>query len=316
MKPTGSESRGRIFMFSGSKNRGLNLRMKRNIVGYAFISPFLTGFLLFFLSPIIRSFIFSFQTLSMGPHGFDSTPAGFSHYAYAFSVDPQFRQILVGAVMEMLTNVPIIIIFSFFAATLLNQAFRGRFLARAIFFLPVILVSGIIGRIEQNDVVLQMMQDPTRDVQSFGLISFNLETILLESKLHPALVNYVFLAIDRIYQVISDSGVQILIFLAGLQSIPPSLFEASNIEGATSWENFWKITFPMVSPLILVNALYSIIDSFTKSDNQVMQFIHDKAFANAQFGYSSALSWTYMAVIIVLLAVIGLIYRRRVFYHE
>lgn len=285
-------------------------------MGYLFISPFLIGFILFFLSPLIRSFIFSLNELYLGPRGLESVWYGFKHYSYAFTVDPEFRQILVDSIIEMVTNVPIIIIFSFFAATLLNQYFKGRFLARAIFFLPVILASGVIGRIEQNDVILQMMRNPTEEVRDLGLLSFNIETILLEARLHPSFVEYIFLAIDRIYQVINDSGVQILIFLAGLQSISPSLFESAEVEGATGWESFWKITFPMVSPLILVNTIYSIIDSFTKSENEVMQFMHERAFAMAKFGYASALAWIYLAVIALLLVIIGLFYRKRVFYYE
>lgn len=294
----------------------LTLTRKRELAGLAFISPFIVGFLMFFLSPLIRSLIFSFSALSLGPDGFILENVGFRHFHDAFLVDPQFRQILVASISDMLANIPILIIFSFFAASLLNQSFKGRFLARAIFFLPVILTAGIIRRIEMNDVIMQMMQNPAENALNLGLLNFDVESILVQSKLPPEFINYILLAIDRIYQVINDSGVQILIFLAGLQSIPPALFEAAKVEGATAWECFWKVTFPMVSPLVLVNLLYSIIDSFTKSDNEVMIFIHNKAFANAQFGYSTALSWIYMLVIILVLVILGFLYRKKVFYYE
>jgi len=299
-----------------TKFKSLSLLEKKNYYGYLFILPFLLGFILFFLSPLIKGIIFSFNHITIGPKGLELEYIGFEHYHRAFFIDPEFRQILVNSILDMITNVPIIIIFSFFAANLLNQKFKGRFAARAIFFLPVILASGVIARIEMNDAVLQMMLNPAEEATNLGLTGFNLKMILREARLHPAFVNYILLAIDRIYSVINDSGVQILIFLAGLQSIPPALFEVAKVEGSTAWESFWKITFPMVSPLILVNIIYSIIDSFTKSDNEVMNFIHDKAFTQAQFGYSSSLSWIYMLVVIVLLVIIGLIYRRRVFYYE
>ena len=299
-----------------AKYKSLGLSHKKNMVGYAFISPFLLGFVLFFIRPLIQSIIFSVNDLTVTPDGLQYDFIGWGHYSYAFLVDPEFRQILVQSIIDMLTNVPIIIIFSFFAATLLNQNFKGRFLARAIFFLPVILASGIIAQIESNDAILQMMQNPADDAANLGLMTFDIEDLLRNSRVPPQFAEYVILAIDRIYQVINDSGVQILIFLAGLQGIPSSLFEAAKVEGATAWESFWKVTFPMVSPLILVNMIYSIIDSFTKADNELMEFIHDKAFVLAKFGYASALSWIYMGVIVLLLIIIGLFYRKRVFYHE
>jgi ABC-type sugar transport system permease subunit len=297
--------------------KGLTLRQRRAIFGYLFVSPFIVGFVLFFLSPFIRSIIFSLGDIDMGPDGYILNYVGFTNYSDAFLVDPDFRQELTTAVVRMVTDVPIIIIFSFFAATLLNQAFVGRSLARSIFFLPVILSAGIIATIEQNDVVLSLIQDPGQDANSYGglLATFDVETNLVTSRLHPAFVGYIIGAIDRIYQVITDSGVQILIFLAGLQSIPASLYEASNMEGATGWENFWKITFPMVSPLILVCALYSVIDSFTRSTNTVITFIQETAFEEARFAYSSALSWIYFLCVALFLIVIMLIFRRRVFYH-
>jgi len=294
----------------------LTLTKKKELAGLAFISPFIVGFLMFFLSPLIRSLIFSFSALSLGPDGFFLENVGFRHFHDAYLVDPQFRQILSASIGDMLSNIPILIIFSFFAASLLNQSFRGRFLARAIFFLPVILTAGIIRRIEMNDVIMQMMQNPAENAMNLGLLNFDVESILVQSKLPPEFVNYILLAIDRIYQVINDSGVQILIFLAGLQSIPPALFEAAKVEGATAWECFWKVTFPMVSPLVLVNLIYSIIDSFTKADNEMMIFIHNKAFANAQFGYSTALSWIYMLHIVLYLLIIGALFRKKVFYYE
>ena len=138
----------------------------------------------------------------------------------------------------------------------------------------------------------------------------------MQSGLPPQLVLYVIAAIDQIYDIIISSGVQILIFLAGLQTISPSLYEASNIEGATGWENFWKITFPMVSPLILVNILYSVIDNFTHPANQVMQMIRDIAFFRNEYGLSATLAWIYFLVIFVILTIVMWVISRNVFYQE
>jgi ABC-type glycerol-3-phosphate transport system permease component len=138
--------------------------------------------------------------------------------------------------------------------------------------------------------------------------------MMLESGFPKALVLYLTGAVDRIYEIISSSGVQILIFLAALQSISPSLYEAAKMEGATGYEIFWKITFPMVSPLILTNTIYSIIDSF--NNNSMSRLISSTAFASFEFGISAAMSWIYFLVISLLLIMIGWIVSKRVFYYD
>ncbi|HPZ06433.1 MAG TPA: sugar ABC transporter permease, partial [Clostridiales bacterium] len=209
-----------------------------------------------------------------------------------------------------------IIIFSFFAANLLNQKFKGRSLARAIFFLPVILTSGVMLVIDSGDLLQSSLGMTQTDGQEGAFRAVELARLLLRSRLSPTFIDYIISAVDRIYEIVSASGVQILVFLAGLQSISPSLFEASNIEGATGWENFWKITFPMVSPLILVNTVYSIIDSLTNSSNVVMGMIRDTAFASNDYGLSSAMAWLYFLAILVIVGIVVKLVSKVVFYYE
>lgn len=309
-------------MSNNGKKRKMTLMKKKALMGYLFVMPFIIGFLTFFLYPFIRSFIFSINRLEVTSEGYRLIPIGLDNYYHALLVDPNFNRILFESIQQMLTNVPSIIIFSFFAANLLNQKFRGRSVARAIFFLPVIMTSGVIIAAERNDLLQNMIRmsasPEAMDAGIGGLAQMGIgfRTMLMQSGLPPQLVLYVIAAIDRIYDIIVSSGVQILIFLAGLQTISPSLYEASNIEGATGWENFWKITFPMVSPLILVNTLYSVIDNFTHPANQAMQLIRDTAFFRNEYGLSATFAWIYFIVIFIILAIVMWVISRNVFYHE
>lgn len=144
--------------------------------------------------------------------------------------------------------------------------------------------------------------------------SFELKKMMMESGLAPVFVNYISDAVDRIYEIISSSGVQILIFLAGLQSISPSLYESARIEGATGYEIFWKVTFPMMTPLILTNLIYSIIDSF--NNNSVNALISETAFKTFEFGQSAAMSWVYFIVVAIVLSLSAGIISRKVFYYD
>ena len=146
---------------------------------------------------------------------------------------------------------------------------------------------------------------------------FNVANFLLEyTNLPLTIVSYLSEAVLGIYDIVIASGVQILIFLAGLQGISPSLYEASNMEGATGWENFWKITFPMISPLILVNAIYTIIDSFTSANNELMTEIKTTIFSQLKYGYGSAMAWIYFLLIAVIILVVGGLIARKVFYTD
>lgn len=297
-----------------------SLARRRAVAGYMFILPFIIGFCSFVLIPLVKSLIFSVNDLEVSPAGFDLVSKGMSHYKSAFVEHNTFVRITVESVLQMVRTVPLVIIFSFFAANLLNQEFRGRTAARAIFFLPVILTTGIIIAIENSDLMLNMLkagfEAETGQTTSNILGTIELRNLLRQTKLDPKFVEYILSAVDGVYDIVIASGVQILIFLAGLQSISPSLYEASNIEGATGWENFWKITFPMVSPLILVNMVYTIIDTMTKPNNQVMTLIHETAFRQNAYGLSAALSWIYFIVVILALGIPVAIISRFVFYHE
>ncbi|MCL2403974.1 MAG: sugar ABC transporter permease [Defluviitaleaceae bacterium] len=299
--------------------------IKKAIVGYLFISPFLVGFIFLFLGTLLQTFEFSRSFMSVGPDGYVLTPVGWDNFRRLFFVDPDFAFELVRAVFGMLPEVAMIIIFSFFTATLINQKFMGRSLARAVLFLPIILTSGVVLALEMNDAMLLYLSDVSgqamaldgdsmRLLNSIDNMLGNLFITVGNFTIDPAFM--IVMAIDNIYDIIIASGVQILVFLAGLQSIPPSLYEASTVEGATGWENFWKITFPMISPLVLVNVVYTIIDSFTRPTNEVMGIIHSMAFGQLDFGGSSAAALVYFLLVILALGIVVGLLSRWVFYYD
>ncbi|MGU3470649.1 carbohydrate ABC transporter permease [Paenibacillus sp. D51F] len=291
----------------------LKLTQAKAMWGFVFSLPLLLGMIMLFILPMIQSFRFSLSSIELVAEGFSVRHRGWTNYSSLFTSNADFPRALTESVANMVVNVPVILIFSLFAAVLLNQKFHGRALARAIFFLPVILASSAIANLDISSFVGSAASS-AGDGASGLLESFELKKTMLDSGFAPWIVDYITGAVDRIYEIISSSGVQILIFLAGLQSISPSLYEASRIEGATGYEIFWKVTFPMMTPLILTNLVYSIIDSFSSNDINVL--ISETAFRQFEFGLSAAMSWIYFAVVGVILAGSTAIISRKVFYYD
>lgn len=281
------------------KKLKLSMRGRHILEGYSFISIWIIGFLLFMLIPLGQSFYYSLNQLELTQGGLKANYAGLEHYRGAFATDIDFRPFLQTTVTNMLTQVPLILIFSMMSALLLNRGFRGRMLFRGIFFLPVIIASGAILRelLEQGAAQLPIFYQS----DLFGKLNAFIPEDILEPLLEYA---------DSLTMVMWDSGVQILIFIAGLQTISPSLYEAAKCDGATKWESFWKITFPMIMPMLFVNTLYSIVNSFTKPDNKIMEYINNIAFKSNNYGYGSAMGWIYFIVISIILAIVFFIFRR------
>lgn len=295
------------------------LAFKNAVAGYLFIAPFILGFILFMVVPLGQSLLMTFNDvvpMSDGT-GFSMSWAGIKNYKDAFTVDPEFVPFLISEVTTMLINTPATLIFSFFIALLLNQNFKGRGAVRAIFFLPVILSSGVIVGVEYNNALLQDMKDVIANTSNEASITGVLENILVTSDSSPIsmMFGYVFDIINKVYDIAIASGIQIIMFLSALQTISPSMFEAAKIEGCTAWESFWKITFPMVSSMILVNVVYTVIDFFLKTDNTVMTKISEEV-GKLNYGFSSAMAWVYFLCVIVILGVVSLIISKRVYYYE
>ena len=262
------------------KRKIASLESKKARAGWVFVLPFVIGFVIVYL-PIIWSSIFmSFHSLNiLTGGGYDLEWVGLENYQYALLKDPSFVQTLIEGLKELAFDIPAILIFSLFMAVLLNQKMAGRAVFRAIFFIPVILSTGIMESIEGQNILGTMMEgsdsiDGSEQSAASEIVSvMDIERLFYSMKIGKELVEYVVKMINEIYDIVNRSGVQMLIFLSGLQSISINMYEAAKVEGATGWEVFWKISFPMISPLILVNLLYTVIDLFTSVDNETINYI-------------------------------------------
>lgn len=291
-------------------NKRLSLEQKRARTGYIFILPWLLGLLFFFAVPILTSLMYSFSHVTIVQGGVNTRFAGLSYYKNALFSDERFIPLLVAALKEIAIQVPIIIIFALFISVMLNAEFYGRGLVRSIFFLPLMLSSSVLLSIINSD---SYSGDVTGSSSVFMVSSFSVGDILTQAGLPSGLIKYLTSVIDSIFTMTWQSGVQIILFLAALQSIPPSLKEAASVEGATAWEYFWKITVPMISPMILVNIAFTVIDTFTSYSNGVMEFVTFQA-SNLHYSFSSAVTWIYFVVISVILFVVIGLFSRKVFY--
>jgi len=308
-------------MYFAQKQNKLSLTIEgRNaLTGYLFLLPFIIGFLSFMFFPILESLIMVFNhvRIDLARNGFAMEFTGLENIKRVVMIDPEFNRMLAEEIWRMVLIVPAIIIFSLFIALILNQEFKARGFVRAVFFLPVILSSGIMIGLETNNSLLSGMAEIIKEGNLLKRsVTGVLEDILVTEGVASDFMEYIFLIVNQIYDIAMASGIQIIIFLSALQTIPPSMFEAAEIEGSTGWECFWKITFPMVSPLILVNVVYSVVDYFLRTDNRVMEKINITLMQRMEFGFATAMAWVYfLAVILILGAAIAVI-SRRVYYYE
>jgi len=306
-----------------SNKKFMTLARKDAIAGYLFILPFIIGFTAFMLVPLAQSIamVFSNVQLDLEHNRFTLAFTGLNNLQNVFLVDPDFTRHMVSELGRMAVTVPAIIVFSFAVAVLINQKFKGRLFVRSVFFLPVILASGVIVGVETNNDLLNNVADLIRESNAVrAQVTGTLAEVLSAATGGVGIINdfmeIVFLVINQVHVIAMASGIQIIIFLTGLQLIPTSLYEASRIEGATEWENFWKITFPMLGPMILVNVVYSVIDFLTRTDNEVMEYIRDLLARRMDYGLGSAMAWAYFFVVASVLGIITFLISRKVHYYE
>jgi|AGTN01.2.fsa_nt_gi ABC-type sugar transport systems, permease components len=298
-----------------SRHRRMTLRQKQKIMGLIFISPWLLGFVLFFVFNFIRSVVYSFSAITLNPGGGYSIEfAGLSNFKEAFLVNAVFNPTLTESLGNIVINVPLITFFSLFIAIILNRKFKGRALVRAIFFLPVIMAtSAITSAMSSNlDALMEGMAGAREYEQVSGFNATFMLHLFIEYGIPQNIAAYLLGAVSRVYEIIRLSGVQILIFLAALQSISDSLYEVAHIEGATRYEIFWKITFPMVSPLILTNVVYTIVDLYSQSE--IVTLAHDTAFTGLNFGLASAMSLVSSVSICIILLIFARLVSKKIFY--
>ncbi len=299
------------------RQKGLRIPYERRkaLYGYGFLSIWILGSLYFFISPLLVSLWYSFNETQVTLGEMKTQFIGIQNYIDAFRKDTEYTEALLAVLKDTLWKTPLIIIFAIFIAVILNQKFKGRTFARAVFFLPVIIATGPVITIINGDM----------DTSGYSGGADQFST-MFETDMAGALLNFlgVYNISDQVTEIISlmtsdifnlvwSTGIQIIIFLAALQGIPVSAKEAASIEGATAWEFFWKITLPYITPMIVVNLVYTIVDSFVAPDNAVMTIVLAQASA-WNHGYSAAMAWAYFLIVIIALGIVIPIINKFVYY--
>lgn len=287
---------------------------KKALAGFLFTVPWLIGAINYFIIPLGQSFYMSLSTISPGgqDEGVIYNFQGLRFYREALLEDIDFLQALASNLGDMAIRVVLVLIFSLFIANILNQKFRGRLIARAVFFLPVIIASGVVINIIRGDIFAQTVIQGHAQSSQFQVTV--LENILHTARINPQTVQTLINILNDLFEVAWYSGIQILIFMAGLQAIPVHIKEAASIEGATAWEFFWKITLPMISPIIQINIIYSIVDSMTDYSNPMVQRIYGLS-RDLNFSYGATLSWIYYGLIFLIIGIVFAIVKKKTFYY-
>lgn len=292
----------------------ISYEKRKALYGYGFIGIWLVGTVIFFLVPLITSLVWAFCDVKIDTGHTSLKWVGLANFEHSLTTDPKYTEYLKATLGETLWKAPLIVIFSLFIAVILNQKFRGRALARAIFFLPVIIATGPVYAIISGDI---SSTGNTGAAQFSTMFSTDMVGELLQflgiygiSDDMGAMISAIT---DNIFGIVWSSGIQILLFLAALQTIPASAREAAQLEGATAWEYFWKITFPYVSPFILVNFIFTVIDSFTNPTNAVMKRILALR-DDWQFGVISSMAWIYFGIILLGIGIVTVIANRLIYY--
>lgn len=271
---------------------------RKNRAGYIFLSPWIFASVFLLIYPVIYSLVLSFGKLENITQTFNVTFIGIENYKEAFVIDDSFLDYLISAITDMLANTPMILVFSLLVAILINRDIKGRAVFRLVFFLPVLLGAGYV----MKELLGQDVQGGSMEIARGMLLPPNVQSYIGET-----VTGYISEFFNRITLVMWKSGVQIVLALSGLQGISPSIYEASRIDGAGEWESFWKITLPMITPILLLNAVYTII-SFAFENSGLLNYIVNQAFSENKFEYAAAIGWIYFLVVLVLLGVIFCIF--------
>lgn len=287
--------------------QNMSYENKRVFWGVVFLLPWVIGLIFFFLVPLVKTFYYSFYEMSLQTNGFSYKWVGFENFKYALKVDPEFNGAIVSAFLGAIKNWPFQIFVSLFVAMLLNGEYKGRGFFRVVFIIPIILATGI------TNVQLADVNVAKEASTSFLNVNTVLE-IITASGIPVSMINIILEFVNDIFDVITTAGVQILIFLAGLQGISPSLYEVAKIEGCSKFESFCKITLPMISPMILVCTIYSLADSFAKAD--IAETISNVTFTNSRYGLGAAMSVLYFIVSTAVVLIVSAILSKGVYYYD
>jgi ABC transporter, permease protein len=294
------------------RRRGSSLEKQRGRWGWFFVAPWILGISVFFVWPMIDSIVYSFSRLNVTENGFQLTFVGFENFLYFFTEDTFFLQYLAESIGGIIPSVLMIVAFSILIALVLKEKFLGRSLARAVFFFPVIIASGVVITILKSQVM--MSGSSVSDMSpSYLFQAPDLVEVFADLKIPDKVLTSITDILNQIFDLTWKSGVQILLLLAAINNIPASFYEVGVMEGATAWEKFWKITFPTISPTLLVVIIYTIIDGFTDYGNKVMGMLRD-FYTNNNYAYSATIGVIYFVCILAIIGLINFILSRWVFY--
>ncbi len=271
----------------------LKYATREALYGYSFVLIWIVGFAVFTLIPLVQTFLYSLNTVTVTATGIEMSFVRWENYSRALLTDPKFVELLIGYLIETLVSVPIVIIFSLIIAMFLNLKFKFRGVFRTIFFLPVVITSGPV----IQELTAQGATSVPGLVQTSAIADF-LATLpgYLRNPIEYLLTSFIL--------ILWFSGVQILIYLSSLQKIDKSIYEAASIDGASSWESFWKITLPSLSTTTLIVVIYTIITLSHFSENKVIKYVYSQTYAvGGGIGYASAMSFLYFFGLILLLVI-------------
>lgn len=292
------------------KRKVRTLEQKSAWVGRFFMAPFYLGFIFFFVPCFIQSISYIFSDVSIDIYGVHTKFNGLENLNYIFNKDLDFKENLINTLLELLWKTPVVLISSLLLAILINKKFLGRTVVRAIFFMPVIIASGVVMSMIKNDQIAANVMAGNMVSGGGGVVSNDsLEALLAQANLPEELMKLFVNISNNIFDVLFNCGIQMLIFLAALQSISPSLYEASAVEGASKWDDFWTITIPMILPMMIVNLVYTVVDSFTSSGNLIMNQILENI-EILRLGHASAILWVFCLIIGLILGVLFFIFNR------
>lgn len=285
---------------------------KKQRIAYLFLLPWIIGVVVFFIQPFIESFIYSFSTVNIKPGEVIVEWVGLDNYRKAFLEDPNVKKAIVTSSTSVLYQVPLVTVLSIFVALLLNQKFKGRTFMRAIFFMPVIIAGSMVIPFINGDGFSQAILNGSRGGTMFEVQSITM--MLEQAGISKSIVETITKVINDIFNLSWRSGIPILLFLAALQSIPPSFYEVAEIDGANKWMCFWKVTFPMLTPIMMTVIVYTTIDGFIDSGNALVQIIYE-ASNKLDIPYASALAWINMVITLLIVGVMYQLINRKVSYY-
>ena len=278
------------------KQKGIEARRAR--YGLAFISPWIIGLILFFIFPIVRSIYYVFADVSLNSSGIEVIFSGFKNLDYIFNKDPQYMSRLTSSVGKIAYSLPVIVILSLILAIILNTEFKGRIFFRGLFFLPVIIATGVV-----MDLIFTTNSSDITSVgvdESISSSMIDMDVIISYLGIPSQMADYLTAVFENLFELIWSSGIQIILFVSGLQTIPDLLYEVAKVEGCTKWEEFWYITFPMLSRVTVLVIVFTMIELLTAKTNVLMSMIFQIS-ANLEYGTAAAMAWVYFIIIGVIL---------------